>query len=530
MTNAPQSCCGFLVGERGVLRVLLVSLALMLVLLAWPLPGRAQDDPRTFRQQVQVQAAHWQLLRWSDGFVACNLYVAHAGQPTYEDVRYSCGVRVAQTWVTTPACFPAQYGGSSARCKGLMLRYLGSETRTETKIVQLPKITMRLLVTGGCLPGQWCDSRPGLKLVADEPVEGYEILRVNVRVVNAEKSFMGNSGEIRLPPTDENGEWLEYWAESDFGDQSERFQVRYRAYSSVQAGRQLYRFDLLNDEWAATLPAGALLWQMFPPASTDLPKLFEQPLSAGYLATTNRYALLAGQLIRKGLVDATSCSDRGLLTNGAASACGERAAADAVLAWQNRYDSQIYAAGLKYNVPARVLKGVIAQESQFWPDSPDPYERGLGYVTENGVSMLLLWNLDYYAQACLPIYGRAGCAAGYSAMREDRQIILRRAVFDRIGTDAEIDLLAAMLYASASQTGQLVQNVTRADPTDATTYEDMWKMTVANYYAGSGCLGNALRASLSEKYPLKWEMLASHLEGACVIADDYVHRVIQYAE
>lgn len=514
----------------GVLRFF-AACALLFGWLAVP-PGvsRADDDPRILREEVLIRSAHWQLLRWNDGGVVCNIYVDHVSQPSVEDVNFSCGTKVAQTWLSTPACVPAQYGASSANCTGLMLRYLGGQTRTETKETELPEITMRLYVTDECLPGQWCETRPGLKLVADEPVAGYHITNIFVRVVNSEKAFTGATSELKLPATDEDGEWLEYWAESDFGDRSDRFQVKYRAYSTVQDERQVYRFDLLTADYASALPGGALLWQMFPPVDGSLPRIFEKPLSPGYLATTNRYALLAGQLIRNGLVDASSCSDRGVLQNGAASVCGEQVAAESVLSWQNKYDQQIFYAGQRYSVPARVIKGVIAQESQFWPESADPYEQGLGYVTESGVAMLLLWNLDYYAALCLPIYGRAGCAAGYTSMREDRQMLVRRAAFNRIGTEAEIDLIAAMLYASAAQTQQMVKNVTRAEPADVTTYEDMWKITIANYYAGSGCTGNALRASIGEEFPLKWETIAGYLEEACQIADDYVWRVMYYSE
>ncbi len=530
MTNAQLVRLTAIFGMgRHLLRVVLVSMMAGFMLSAPAQTVNANQEKRTIEQQVQVQVAHWQLLRWSDGFITCNIYINHTGYPTSEEINYACGNRVLQSWLSTPACLPAQSGGSSAGCAGLMMRYVGTQTRIETQTIELPPINLRIYVTN-CQPGQWCETRPGLRLVAEEPIDGYEISNVHVRVAHNEKTFPGASIEIRLPPTDEKGDWLEYWAESSFGDSSPQFALKYRAYPSVQQGRQMYRFDLLSDEWANTLPGGALLWQMFPPADGALPKLLEQPLSVGYLTTTNRYALLAGKLIQQGMVDASSCANGGLLSNGAASACGERVAADLVLAWQNRYDQQIYEAALRHNIPARVIKGIIAQESQFWPESSDPYERGLGFITENGVAMLLLWNLEYYASVCVPIYGMEGCAAGYASLRADRQIIIRRAVFDRIGSDAEIDLIAAMLYASAAQTKQLVKNVTRAEPADVTSYEEMWKMTIANYYAGSGCLGNALRASLNETYPLTWDVLSTYLEGTCVIAKDYVWRVMHYSE
>jgi hypothetical protein len=516
---------------RGMLRLFLAILIIAGLAGTPNSSGTARENGnvRTLTEHVTVQGSHWQLLRWSDGFVTCNIYVNHTAQPSIADVTHSCGTHIAETWLTTPACIPAQNGGSSNVCSGLMLRYVGAYTQTTTRVINLPEISIRLQMTD-CLPGQWCENRPGLRLIAQEPVEGHSIANIGVRVANNERIVRGSISEIRLPPTSEKGEWLEYWAESDFGDSSQRFRIKYRAYSSVQDGRQVYRFDLLTQEWADTLPGGALLWQVFAPVSESLPKLLEPPLSPGYLATTNRYALLAGQLIRNGLVDATACADRGILPNGAASICGEQAAAEEVLAWQNKYDAQIYEAGLRHRVPARLLKGVIAQESQFWPESPDPYERGLGFITENGVTLLLIWNPEYFLGACLPVYGEAGCAAGYSNMRPDRQVIIRRVIFDRIGSDSEIDMIAATLYASAAQTQQMVRNVLRSEVSEASTYEDMWKMSLANYYAGSGCVGNALRGSINEPFPVNWETIANYLEGTCTIAATYVERVIQYSD
>jgi hypothetical protein len=173
---------------------------------------------------------------------------------------------------------------------------------------------------------------------------------------------------------------------------------------------------------------------------------------------------------------------------------------------------------------------MIAQESQFWPITDNPYEQGLGYITEDGVSMLLLWNYPYYLSVCLPAFNAQICWGGYSNLTKERQTILRGIVFGKIGTAEEIDLLAAMLYASAAQTEQLVTNVMGRDLSDVTTYEDMWKMSVANYYAGSGCLGETLRAAAADAPPLTWDGLATQLQGVCKIADSYVKRVLGYSD
>ena len=61
-----------------------------------------------------------------------------------------------------------------------------------------------------------------------------------------------------------------------------------------------------------------------------------------------------------------------------------------ILEWQNRYDQAIFNSSNLLNVPLRLLKGVIAQESQFWPLSDDDEEFGLGRVTDYGLSIRML--------------------------------------------------------------------------------------------------------------------------------------------
>lgn len=509
----------------GVGRVLFIVLLLTLI------PSnlsRANEDSRIVEERVVTQLVHWQLARWQDGVTVCNIYLSHDLQPNADEISRACGQDILTAWLATPACPEAQNGGAGASCSGLLLRFISKQTFTYTRQVELPRIRMWLEVID-CQPGAACPNRPRLRVVAEEPLAGHRILRVYIRIGDRERVYDGADAELRLPLTDESGNVIQFWAESDFGDVSERYQVKFRA---VQRGTNpvQYHFDLLSSEWRNTLPNGALLWQAFPPLDEPLPFLFERPLSAGYLSTTNRYALLAGRLIRAGEVDASACPDRGLTSIGAASSCGESAAAQAVLDWQNQYDAQIFDTALKYDIPARLLKGMIAQESQFWPVSDNPYERGLGYVSEDGVALLLLWNTPYYLDVCLPIYGKSICAAGYANLREDRQMLLRGAVFDKIGTPDEIDVLGAMLYASAAQTGQMVRNVYRTDPGDAMGFVDLWKVAVANYYAGSGCVGAALRGAAQEARPVKWETVAGYLEGKCQIASDYVKRVMQYSQ
>jgi hypothetical protein len=477
---------------------------------------------RIIKKKVSVVANHWQLAQWSNGNKVCDLFLKHASWPTQSDVGYACGSPVLAQWNTTPAC-PGAAHGVVANCTGLFLRYIGTVPMTYTEEVQLPGIEIRVNSLN-CTPGIWCTSRPYMEIVATEPLSGYQIRTVHVRVGNQEKIYNGNSGRFNLPLTDIRGSWLEYWADSSYGDQSDTSRVLYRNTASKDGTS--FHLDLLDNQWSRYAPSGALLWKLFPPVDGTLPQVLIQPQSADQLATSELYLYLGGYLIQSGKIDASNCPDGGLYIDGSASPCGVQAGANQITAWQNQYDSQIFQAALKYNVPARVLKGIIAQESQFWPTTGDPYELGLGYITPDGVDMLLQWNIPYYLNVCLSMYTGDICSPGYANLSEIYQNMIRKAVLDKVGSPEEIDILAAIVLASATQSGQLVSNVTGQEPMYSTDYIDLWKITIGNYYAGAGCLEDAMKKVVDNKGGITWDAVAGQLSNDCQMAKVYVDRVI----
>ena len=223
-------------------------------------------------------------------------------------------------------------------------------------------------------------------------------------------------------------------------------------------------------------------------------------------------------------MDAGSCDDGGLTTSGAATPCGVTAGFEQAVEWQNRYDDQILAAAQKYHVPARLIKKIIANESQFWPESYSSFERGLGNITDNGADLLLKWNTPYYLHICQPVYGEAVCSFGFDTLSKIQKDILRRVVLDKVGTADEIDVLAAMLLASAHQSGQIVRNQSGKEIAGLVSYLDMWKIAAANYYAGSGCMGDAITDLLHYGESLTWDNVASYLSPGCSRADSYVRK------
>jgi hypothetical protein len=522
---------GFKMGLRkfssGRFPLTLVWITLLITLLVTSGTEAAQDQRITEKKFV-IQAQHWQLARWGDGSLVCDLYIEHDQPPSYKEVIEFCGYGTFLDWIYTPPCIDAANGGPGADCAGLLHRYVGETVYAYKKEVEIPKIRIKV-VNVNCIPGEWCESNPVVRVIAYEPLNDYRILKVHVRVGGREMIFDGSDGQLPLPTTGEQGDWLEYWAESDYGDQSEHILIKYRDYQP-DPRTSFYRFDLLGAEWAAYAASGSLLWGIFPPTDRALIKVLEQPLTIQYLYTTNRYIYLVSHLIKAGHVDASDCQNSGLYSDGSANPCGEKAAAELVLEWQNRYNDQIFQAAVKHNIPARVLKGILAQETQFWPTSEDPYELGLGKITENGADMLLMWNLDYYLAICSPIYSEIGCSAGYSNLAPVQQTILRRAVFDQVGTQYEIDMLAAALYASAAQINQIIRNTAQKEPFEVATFEDMWKFTIANYHIGSGCVGVGMENISDSGSNFTWDELVNNMVGDCKNAKIYVESVISHTD
>jgi hypothetical protein len=99
-----------------------------------------------------------------------------------------------------------------------------------------------------------------------------------------------------------------------------------------------------------------------------------------------------------------------------------------------------------------------------------------------------------------------------------------------LGIDLEranfsISVFAQTLLANCGQAGQLVKNFTGGAAGKAASYEDLWKLSLVNYNAGPGCLGDALDATMTAKQTLTWENISTHFSPACVGAVDYVNDI-----
>ncbi len=205
------------------------------------------------------------------------------------------------------------------------------------------------------------------------------------------------------------------------------------------------------------------------------------------LATTNRNDVLAAELLSSGLVDGATCPALGLNPDGSANGCGIEHTHNQVLTWQNQFDSVILSSSQAAELPPKVVKAVIAVESQFWPAANWTLgENGLGQMTTYGADLVLMWRPAYFQSICRQTYGEKGCATQYQFLDSSTQFLLRGMVLRDIeatcpncpgGVDFEkgnqaIRVLIETLNASCMQPARIFNLVTGKQPAAFLSYDD----------------------------------------------------------
>jgi hypothetical protein len=70
------------------------------------------------------------------------------------------------------------------------------------------------------------------------------------------------------------------------------------------------------------------------------------------------------------------------------------------------------------------------------------------------------------------------------------------------------------VLANCEKVNQIIYNAT-GKSAGQLEYEDLWKFTLLNYNAGSGCLSRAIRQTVINKQPLLWGNVVQYLEPVC---------------
>jgi hypothetical protein len=174
--------------------------------------------------------------------------------------------------------------------------------------------------------------------------------------------------------------------------------------------------------------------------------------------------------------------------------------------WQNQLDPVIYQAGQTVRVPPRLLKGMIAQETQFWPIndpvSPSRGETGLGQLTDAGADLVLHYSPDLFDQWCHVAIDKSFCVRGYDLITDAQRQMVRdvfRAALNITGTPYEamqearrqIQTWALVLKAYYCAAGEIVRPV-HSSPS--------WEFALAAYHSGPECVRGGEICPEGQKY------------------------------
>lgn len=485
----------------------------------------AQDGTGTERIKTITQTFTqytWRLISRS-GIPICTVLINHEGFPTANETLAACQVDIASL---SPSPTPLPEGTPQPTSTPINMNEFFLETYwvfdserevTSTTYIPIPDIIINIYPPG--LPV----SAPYVIIKAIEPFSEFNITRIAGFVNN--DPFECFSDQCIVPLLQDSQ--LQFWAESSFGDQSEVISVTARTFISNNAynvrltnlSRKVEFVDSCKAIWSDTAFGDSPDWATFP-ESPDL------------LNTQHTLHYLAGKLILNKFVDASSCPEGGLFANGAPNACGLQLATESMLAWQNRFDATIWAAGKEYGIPPVLIKSIMEQESQFWPENARYlYEEfGFSQVNELGADVALRWDEDLKNQICSTLL--FDCDPSFANMNSFEQAMLRGGLIRSIDAycpecenmvnldiaEQSIAINAQVMRANCSQTNYIVEKQGMR-----TNLTDMWKFTLLSYHGGYYCLEDSLKNVKAKGLAPTWESVSDNL--TCPDARSYVDSV-----
>ncbi len=525
--------------KRGVLIVVVVLLLFPLVAVqaAKGVPPRQEKQTKTETQYL------WWLLPWGNPReVQCQIGIYHPDKPTPEEIYSACGWDLYQAWVNTPPCAAAAEGKATTACKGYYLMFVGAREVTHTVTISYPPPTVELHLSQACQP-----SLPHYR--CPQPVQivlhGVEFFpKAYINGIHAKASPEADVAcdltdcVVTLPAAEDvpTTYHLTFWASSSWGDRTPEYSASVRITPLEDDPNVVV--DVLSTQWRDEgVDACAQAWQTFPPVPA--PSWAKTPSDPQALSTDVPYALLAKQLIQHGIVDASDCPQGGITADGA-TPCGMARARDAVAHWQNLFDEPLRQAALETGIPAVLFKRLIAHESQFWPgDYANTIEVGFGQLSPQGMDTLFLWDRQYFNTMCSQVLFPWVCRKGYLRLTPQEKQLLYGSLWvqanltcsncpygvDLDRAEESLSMFAHLIKAHCYQTGQTVTNLTRRPPGEVTSYEDMWRFTLANYN-GPNCIYAALWETNHREEPLDWLHVSQHFTDGCQDVRGYVETLL----
>ena len=464
----------------------------------------------------------WNLVTTS-GQQICTVLINHEGFPSETETLSACSQGIANL---SPTTTPLPTGTPEPTATPININqvfldtywiFVKSEEVTQTSKITIPEMIINIYAPGIPVVA------PYVVIKAIEPYSEYKITRIAGKL--NEDPFECLSDQCIVPITQDSR--IQFWAESSYGDQTKPINATIRTYISnnyynvrITALDRLVEFtDSCRASWLGTGYGESPDWVVFP----DSPDL---------LKTNDTLHYLAGKLILNKFVDASSCPDGGLFANGAPNACGLEVAKNAMVEWQNRFDPTIWAAGKEYGIPPILIKSLMEQESQFWPENARYIYEEFGFtqINELGADVALRWDEDLKNQICSSLL--FNCDPSFANMNSFEQAMLRGGLIQSINAycpacenmvnldiaEQSISVSAQVIRANCSQTNYIMENQGLK-----ATFTDMWKFTILSYHAGYYCLENALIETHDKGLEPNWANVSTNLD--CPDARSYVDLV-----
>jgi hypothetical protein len=192
------------------------------------------------------------------------------------------------------------------------------------------------------------------------------------------------------------------------------------------------------------------------------------------LATANEYQFLAGRLSWWGI-------------------------AISPYEWQNRFDEQIRGAADTAGVPARLLKGMLANESQFWPLwTGTAGEVGWMQVTWDGADNALRHDPELFARYCMRAIWGDYCTR-YDLLTFDQRYALQSALV----ADLMVSGTPLQVADNAADDLWIYAHILRAYACQASALypeRDVWQSAAVLYNAGTTCIQGDVICPQGQEY------------------------------
>jgi hypothetical protein len=474
----------------------------------------ADDSGKTSRfKKVEIQTTQyiWELVSGKDARVVCQVIVNHPTRPSNEEAIQACADQIFPSQPAPSATGTPQPGPTAIPFNladffnSVYWRFIATQELKRTIQVPLPEIITNLTVPTN-------QSAPYYAIItAYEPVFGERITSISGMINGA--AFTCPSARCQVPIKKDSA--LEFWATSSFGDDSQHSQA---AMVIVQKdnGQTLEMASLVPIPFFQD--ACSIAWGL---PQINQPAWSRLPASPDDLNTMKPYQYLAGKLLAAGMVNASECPGGGLTATGGANTCGLQQTNQAVIDWQNRFDVPIWEAGRSLGVPPRMIKSLIAQESQFWPgNSRNIYsEYGLGQLSQSGADVALRWDNDLFSSICSGLI--YDCSKIYGRLSASMQATMRGGLVRTVnsecadcphGLDEARAYESIPLFARTLRSNCLQVNYIMRRHNAQVSYSDLWHFTLVSYHSGYECLKEALDTTDLNKEPDDWQHVSAYLQ------------------